>query len=105
MSPLYTIPIAVVAALLILVLVAALEMGRWLGGVVPVGDRQFSIISALVLALVGLLLAFSFSLAAERYGERRAATVREANAIGTFWLRAALLPEPVRSEMRSRVRR
>jgi hypothetical protein len=105
MSELYTIPIGVVAALLVLLVVGALEVGRRLSRVVPVGDRQFSSISALILALVGLLLAFSFALAAERYAVRRAATVQEANAIGTFWLRTALLPEPVRSEMRTRVRR
>jgi hypothetical protein len=34
---------------------------------------------------------------------RREAVVREANSLGTFWLRTALLPEPVRGEMRVRL--
>jgi hypothetical protein len=47
--------------------------------------------------VVGLILAFGFSLAVTRYEDRRAAVVTEANAIGTTYLRAQTLMEPVRS--------
>lgn len=47
-----------------------------------------------VLGLLALLLAFTFALALSRYDERRLLVVKEANAIGTTWLRASLLPEP-----------
>jgi hypothetical protein len=46
---------------------------------------------------VGLLLAFGLSLAVSRYEDRRANVVAEANAIGTTYLRAQTLPEPLRS--------
>jgi hypothetical protein len=105
MTAVYTAPTLVLAALLMLLVLCALEAGRRLGSVVPFTARQYSAISAIILALTGLLLAFSFSLAADRYSQRRTATVEEVNAIGTFWLRTALLPEPTKSEMRTCVRR
>ena len=50
-----------------------------------------------LLALVGLILAFGLTLAIGRYDSRRAAVVDDANAIGTTYLRAQTLPEPLRS--------
>lgn len=44
------------------------------------------------LALLGLMLAFTFSQAATRFDERRRIVVDEANTIGTTQLRAGLLP-------------
>src|SRR6478735_9623096 len=44
-----------------------------------------------ILGLLALLLAFSFSMALDRYEERRHLVVKEANAIGTAYLRAQLL--------------
>ena len=52
---------------------------------------------AALLGLVGLLLAFGLSLAVSRYEDRRSNVVHEANAIGTTYLRAQTLAEPVRS--------
>ena len=58
----------------------------------PVGNVQGAL-----LALVGLILAFGLTLAIGRYDSRRTAAVDDANAIGTTYLRAQMLPEPVRS--------
>ena len=58
----------------------------------PVGTVQ-----AALLGLVGLILAFGLTLAIGRYDSRRSAVVDDANAIGTTYLRAQMLPEPVRS--------
>jgi hypothetical protein len=44
------------------------------------------------------VLAFGLSLALGRYESRRAAVVDDANTIGTAYLRAQTLPEPMRSE-------
>jgi hypothetical protein len=44
-----------------------------------------------------LLLAFGLSLAVSRYEDRRENVVTTANAIGTAYLRAQTLPEPIRS--------
>jgi hypothetical protein len=59
--------------------------------------EPFGILQGALLGLVGLLLAFGLSLAVSRYETRRANLVTAANAIGTTYLRAQTLPEPVRS--------
>lgn len=58
-----------------------------------------------VLGLLGLLLAFSFAGAGGRFLERQDLIVEEANAIGTAFLRADLLDEPHRSELRAALKR
>ncbi len=58
----------------------------------PVG-----VVQGALLAFVALILAFGLTLAVGRYEARRAATVDEANAIGTTYLRAQTLKEPQRS--------
>jgi hypothetical protein len=60
--------------------------------------EPFGVLQAALLALVGLILAFGLTLAVGRYEQRRAAVVDEANAIGTTYLRAQTLAEPVRSQ-------
>jgi hypothetical protein len=60
--------------------------------------EPFGVIQGALLGVVGLLLAFGLSLALGRYEDRRAATVTEANAIGTSYLRSQLLAEPVRTK-------
>ncbi len=59
--------------------------------------EPFGVMQAALLGVVGLVLAFGLSLALGRYEDRRAATVTEANAIGTTYLRAQLLAEPART--------
>jgi hypothetical protein len=54
---------------------------------------------ASILGLLALVLGFTFSLAASRFDARRMAVLEEANAIGTTYLRARLLPDPERSEI------
>jgi hypothetical protein len=64
-----------------------------------IGDIQGT-----VLGLLALLLGFTFSMALGRYDARRLLVVKEANAIGTTYLRASMLPaahqEPVRAGLR-----
>jgi hypothetical protein len=59
--------------------------------------ESFGTLQGALLGIVGLLLAFGLSLAVSRYEDRRANVVSEANAIGTTYLRAQTLPEPMRS--------
>jgi hypothetical protein len=59
--------------------------------------EPFGVLQAAILGIVGLILAFGLTLAVGRYEDRRAAVVSDANAIGTTYLRAQLLAEPVRS--------
>jgi hypothetical protein len=59
--------------------------------------EPFSVVQAALLGLVGLILAFGLTMAVGRYDSRRAAVVQEANAIGTTYLRAQTLVEPIRT--------
>jgi hypothetical protein len=68
------------------------------------GSGQVGAIQGAVLGLLGLLLAFCFSGAAGRFLERQDLIVQEANAIGTSYLRADLLDDPHRSDLREALR-
>ncbi len=59
--------------------------------------ESFGVLQGALLGVVGLILAFGLSLSLSRYEDRRAAIVTEANAIGTTYLRAQTLAEPVRT--------
>jgi hypothetical protein len=56
-------------------------------------DKDSSTVRSAVLALLGLLLGFSFAIAAARNEARRELLVEEANSIGTTARRAELLPQ------------
>lgn len=56
------------------------------------------------LGLLALLLAFTFGFAANRFDDRRRAIMDESNAVGTCFLRAAMLPEPHMPEVRRLLR-
>ena len=57
-----------------------------------------------IFALLGLLVAFTFSGAAARFDTRRQLIVEETNAIGTAYLRLDLLPAEVQPTLRERFR-
>lgn len=54
-----------------------------------------------IMALLGLLLAFSFGSALSLLESRKTDIITEANALGTAFLRADYLPEPSRSELKA----
>jgi len=88
-----------------LVLLAADELGFRLGRRRPDREDEFTrsqavSLQAATLGLLALLLGFTFSIALQRYDARRELVVAEANAIGTAWLRASLLPTEIQPEMR-----
>jgi hypothetical protein len=56
------------------------------------------------LGLLAFMLAFTFGLAASRFDDRRQVVLAEANAIGTTYLRAAMLPQPIATETRDLLR-
>jgi hypothetical protein len=75
-----------------------IEIGRRIGlrrhSADPDGARAGAgAVDGAVFALLGLLIAFTFSGAASRFDERRHLVIEEANDIGTAWLRIDLLPE------------
>jgi uncharacterized membrane protein len=67
-------------------------------------DADLGPLEASMGGLVALILAFSFSLAADRHDEREHVIVDEANAIGTAFLRCDLLEPADRSFCRQRLR-
>jgi hypothetical protein len=54
--------------------------------------EDLGVILAAMLTLLGLIIGFSFSMAVTRYDQRKNYEEEEANAIGTEYLRAGLLP-------------
>ena len=77
--------------------VIGLLAGRSLAHHAETLREPFGVVQAALLTLVGLLLAFTLAMAVTRYETRRAAVVDDSNAIGTAYLRAQTLHEPMRS--------
>ena len=80
--------------------------GRWQGQRVRVqlksrGQTPVSKFEDASLAILGLLLAFTFSTAMGKHDQRRMMVVADSNAIGEFYTCASLLKEPVRTKLRT----
>jgi hypothetical protein len=87
-----------IGAILLLSFGAALFIGWRLGQKTRrEKEENDPLLTSAVLGLLALLLSFTYSLAVDRYEARRLLVQREANAIGTTYLRAQLLDEPHRS--------
>ncbi len=54
--------------------------------------EDFGVVQAAILTLLGLLIGFTFSMALNRYDQRKNYEEAEANAIGTEYVRVELLP-------------
>lgn len=63
-------------------------------------ENAFGMGQAAIFGLVALILAFSFSFAAERFEARRALVVNEADAVDTAYLRADFLASAPRADFR-----
>ena len=70
----------------------------------PDAREDFGIILATTLTLIGLIIGFTFSMAISRYEQRKNYEAAEANAIGTEYLRADLLPAAEAAKARSLLR-
>ena len=69
------------------------------------GDHEdFAIILTATLTLLGLIVGFTFSMAVNRYEQRKNYEEGEANAIGTEWVRADMLPADDAAKVRSQLR-
>ena len=91
---------ALIAVLLVVIVGAALIglfVGRSRRERHPDLKESSGVLQGALLGFMGLVLAFGLSLALGRYEARRAAVVDDANTIGTTYLRAQTLPEPIRS--------
>jgi hypothetical protein len=104
----FTLTAVLLAAGLLLAMLACLEIGHRLGrrraAQAPEGAGA-GVVDGAIFALLGLLIAFTFSGAASRFDQRRALIVEEANAIGTAYLRVDLVPAAAQGELRESFRR
>ena len=91
----------VLALILCGIIFGATLLGLWMGRRLRErGDtlrEPLGVLQGSILGVVGLVLAFGLALAVGRYEARRAVVVDDANAIGTAYLRAQTLPEPIRT--------
>ncbi len=97
-GPLDQLPLWGLFAATVAVVLLSIEAGYQLGRLRRrwSADEKEALVGAIVaaaLGLLGLILAFTFGLAASRFDVRRQMVVEEANAIGTTYLRAGLLPD------------
>ena len=103
---LYDQPLSTIATCLALAMVAACEIGFRLGRRATNArggdtDSATSTMQSALLALLGLLLAFTFGMANDRFESRKEMVLAEANGIGTAVLRTDFLEEPLRSRSRA----
>jgi hypothetical protein len=88
----------VVAAIVVGTTLVGVALGRYLRERGDGFREPFGVVQAALVGFVALILAFGLTMAVGRYEARRAAVVNEANTIGTTYLRAQTLPEPIRTE-------
>jgi hypothetical protein len=100
------IALLVVAALLVALGAAGFRLGlRLYTAKDEVRSKQIDGIQSAVLSLLALLLGFTLAMAVGRYETRRNLVVKEANAVGTTYLRASLLPDVYQSPVQDALRR
>jgi hypothetical protein len=99
--PIDAVPLWAGFILTVLLLVLAVEVGRRIGLPRSASAEPRLSISSTVGASLGLLsfmLAFTFGIASGRFETRKRLVLEEANAIGTTYLRAKMLPAPAGPE-------
>jgi hypothetical protein len=95
--------------LLFVTILVTLLLGSKVGLVRSARDPEtptegFGAFEGAVFGLMGLLIAFSFTGAVERFDARRDLVTRETNAIGTAYLRLSLLPPVARMHLKHEMR-
>jgi len=88
---------------MLVLLEIGLALGRRRRAMDP-DEPQSGAIDGAVFALLGLLIAFTFSGAASRFDTRRQLVVEEVNSIGTVWLRLELVPKDKQPQLRELMR-
>jgi len=105
-SLLQTMPSAWLAVILFALLVLAFFLGHHfrilqMRRKPELEKSDLSTINGMLLGLLGLMLAFTFSMSNERFDTRRELVIEEANDIGTVVLRTDVFPDSVRRVLRS----
>src|SRR3974377_1530263 len=100
---------SVVVVLSVLLLFVAAQIGDQLRKrTLPLKEEErddFAVMLGATLTMLGLLIGFSFSMAVSRYDQRKKYEEAEANAIGTEYVRADLLPADDAARVRDLLRK
>ena len=98
--------------LVLLVSLAAFWVSARIGNLLAQGRKReegdgddFSFLLGATLTLLGLIVGFTFSMAVGRYDQRKNYEEQEANAIGTEYVRADLMPPADATKVRNLLRR
>ena len=92
----------------IVILWLAAQFGAYLRRRRPMKDdlrEDFGLVEAATLTLLALIIGFSFSMSTTRYDQRKNYEEAEANAIGTEYVRAGLLPPSDAATVRAQLRK
>lgn len=104
-SFIYDISIWLVGPLFIFILLFVLEIGHQIG----LKQREHweeketaggKVVLTSMLALLGLILSFTYLASVQRFEARKQSAITEANALGTAFLRADLVAEPGSTELK-----
>jgi hypothetical protein len=98
-------PAWAIAGLLAVAIVVAFAIGNAFGARATKRAPVIGPVETMASGLLGLLLAFNFSIAQSRFDARQTVLVREANAIGTAYLRCSVLAPTERQVCRDLLRR
>jgi len=96
-APIWIVGLIMVAGLALVHELGA-RAGRRLPSAIDDGEGRAYLVSS-ALALLGLMLAFTFGAAEQRFNVRQRLVVDESNAMGTAYLRIQLLDPPVRDTL------
>jgi len=108
MNNLMNFPLLVLVLSLVLLWFAS-NLGAFLGQRLrPLKEEErddFGVVQAAILTLLALLIGFTFSISVSRYDQRKNYEEAEANAIGTEYVRANLLPAADAATVRDLLRK
>ena len=96
---LFDVPIWVLGLVALVLMLGCSEIGFRVGYKVrgqfdEAMRSRTTIFESALLGVLGLLMAFTISMAVTRFEVRRQLVIDEANAIGTTWLRSKVIPSP-----------
>ena len=105
MGDIATLDIRIVVLILVVSMLTAWNIGTRLGErLLHEGGTKPSKFDDASMALLSLLLAFSFGMSIARHDQRRLAVVADSNAIGDFYTCASILKEPSRTKLQGVIR-
>lgn len=94
-----------IASLLAMTMLAGWAVGWWIGRKSPADDDNKSAARFVDgnIALLGLLLGFTFAMALNKHEQRRLIVIADSNSIGDYYTCATMLPDPQRTKLQATI--